>query len=127
METRAAVTAGHDTRTTVDPVALRATRVFRAGFFGSLALLVIGLCSIAVRSESLPAHLVPLDDVIAALREGSSASFITLGILTMILTPVVSTFTIFLTFFLEGDHRYARLAAVVLVILILSISLSLLS
>lgn len=127
METRAAVTEDRDTRTAVDPVALRATRVFRAGFCGSLALLAIGLCSIVIRSESLPSHLVPLDEIIASLGEGSSASFITLGILAMILTPVVSTVAICLTFFLQRDHRYARLTAVVLLILILSISLSLLS
>lgn len=109
----------------VDPVIERAVTVFRAGFRGSAAFLIVGIGLVVIRSESLPSHLAPLNEVISGLIGGSAASFITLGILAMILTPVVSTVTICLTFFQQGDQRYARLTAVVLLILILSISLSL--
>ncbi len=109
----------------VDTVVGRATRVFRAGFSGSLALLIVGMVLIVTRKQSLPSHLVPLDEIVPGLIEGSAAPFVTLGILTMILTPVISTVTICLTFLQQGDRRYARLSAVVVLILILSISLSL--
>jgi uncharacterized membrane protein len=108
-----------------DPVVERATTVFRAGFRGSAAFLIVGIGLIVFRSQSLPPHLAPLDEVMSGLLEGSAASFIALGILVMILTPVVSTTTICLTFFQKRDQRYARLSGLVLLILILSISLSL--
>lgn len=110
---------------TVDPLVMRVTAVFRAGFWSSLALLAIGVGLLALRSESLPSHLVPLDEVITSLAEGSSESFITLGIVTMILTPVVSTLVICLTFIQQRDRRYATLTLIVLAILVLSVSLSL--
>lgn len=109
----------------VDPLVSRATGVFRAGFWSSLALLTAGVCLLVVRSESLPSHLVPLDEVVSSLSEGSSESFITLGIIAMILTPVASTLAICLTFVQQRDRRYATLAVIVLLILLLSVSLSL--
>ncbi len=108
-----------------DPLVSRATAVFRAGFWSSLALLTVGVCLLAVRSESLPSRLVPLEAVVSGLLKGSSDSFITLGIMTMILTPVVSTVAICLTFLQARDRRYAMLSSIVLLILILSVSLSL--
>ncbi|CAA9542855.1 MAG: hypothetical protein AVDCRST_MAG87-225 [uncultured Thermomicrobiales bacterium] len=108
-----------------DPLVSRATGVFRAGFWSSLALLAIGVCLSLARSESLPSHLVPLDGIASSLSEGSPAGFITIGIVAMILTPVMSTLVIGLTFIQQRDRRYATLTVVVLVILLLSVSLSL--
>lgn len=126
MDTQA-TTSGHgEPPGRVDLVVLRATRVFRIGFCVSLALLIAGVGLIVLREQSLPSHLVPLDEVMPDTLEGSAAAIITLGILTMVLTPLISTVTIGLTFFQQGDKRYALLTASVLFILILSLSLSVL-
>ncbi len=109
----------------VDPLVSRATAVFRAGFWTSLAMLAVGVCLLVARSESLPSHLVPLEDIVSRLSQGSSESFITLGIMVMILTPIASTLTIGLTFIQRRDRRYATLTIIVLLILLLSVSLSL--
>ena len=109
----------------IDPLVSRVTAVFRFGFWGSLTLLTVGVVLLLARSESLPSRLVPLEGVVSSLSEGSSASFITIGIVTMILTPVVSTLAICLTFIQQRDHRYTTLTVVVLSILLLSVSLTL--
>ena len=109
----------------IDPLVSRATAVFRFGFWGSLALLTAGVVLLLARSESLPSRLVPLADIVSSLSTGSSASFITIGIVTMILTPVVSTLAICFTFIQQRDRRYATLTLVVLAVLLVSVSLSL--
>lgn len=125
MEPHADPTEAPNPTNLTDPVAERAALVFRAGFLVSAAFLLSGIALIAIRSQSLPSHLVPLADLPTSMAHGSSASFVTLGILAMLLTPMVSTLTIGWTFFQEGDKRYGRLAGLVLLILIVSILLSL--
>lgn len=125
MDRRSTPPASVDSTAVTDPVIRRATAVFRAGFRASLALLITGVGLMILRSESLPSQLVPIDAIVTGVIEGTSASFVTLGILTMILTPVISTVAICVTFAQQGDPRYARFTATVLLILVLSISLSL--
>jgi uncharacterized membrane protein len=55
------------------------------------------------------------------LKERNPLSFLNLGILVMMLTPLFRVMTAALSFFLEKDYKYVLIACGVLIILLVSI------
>lgn len=119
----------HDHDTTPIPPSLVAERcitVLTWGFRMSAALILIGIARSLIDRQPLDSHLATPRELVAGLRTATPGSFLALGIITMILTPLVSCLTIAATFFQQHDARYGRFTVLVLLILGLSLSLTLL-
>lgn len=106
-------------------VAERSSTVLDWGFRISATLIVIGIIRALIDRQPLGPHLATPGELLEGLTSASSSSFLALGIIAMVLTPLVSSFAIALTFFQQHDVRYGRFTALVLLILAFSISLSL--
>jgi uncharacterized membrane protein len=114
-----------DTPIPPSPVAERSSTVLDWGFRVSATLIVIGLIRALIDRQPLDSHLAAPDELLDGVTSATSSSFLALGIIAMVLTPLVSSFMIAITFFQQHDVRYGRLTVLVLLILGLSISLSL--
>lgn len=126
MDDTAATSTEYDL-TPIPPslVAQRCSVVLTWGFRMSAALILIGIVRALMDQQPLDSHLAKPEALFSELRTATPGSLITLGIIAMILTPLVSSFTIALTFFQQQDARYGRFTLLVLLILGLSLSLSL--
>lgn len=103
----------------------RVTRVLETGFRVAAAIMTIGLVLALVQREPLPDTMGQPRDLVSGLSSADPGSIIGLGIVTIILTPIVSTTAIAWTFYSQGDRRYATISGLVLLILLASIGLSL--
>lgn len=101
-----------------------AITVLSVGWRSSFALILLGLLVAAVRGEPLAVELGSLPDVIDDLLGGHSNGFLGIGILVMILSPIVATATIAISFFRIGDRRYGLLSLAVFIVLIASIAIA---
>lgn len=121
------VTSTEDDLTAIPPslVAQRCSLVLTWGFRISAALILAGIVRSVIDQRPLDSHLARPEEFVAGMRTVAPGSLITLGIIAMLLTPLVSSFTIALTFFQQHDARYGRFTLLVLLILGLSLSLSL--
>ncbi len=121
------VTSTESDLTPIPPslVAERCSTVLTWGFRISAALILIGILRAVIDQQPLDSHLATPEELVAGMRTATPGSFLALGIIAMILTPLVSSFTIALTFFQQHDARYGRFTLLVLLILGLSLSLSL--
>lgn len=106
-------------------VAIRCSKVLAWGFRISATLIVIGIIRALIERQPLDSHLATPGELLHGLRTATSGSLLALGIIAMVMTPLVSSFTIALTFFQQHDARYGRFTLLVLLILGISISLSL--
>ncbi len=107
-------------------VAERSSRILTWGFRISATLILIGIVLALIDQQPLDSHLATPRELPDEVRSATSGSFLALGIIAMVLTPLVSSLTIAFTFFQQHDARYGRFTLMVLLILGLSISLSLL-
>lgn len=103
----------------------RAAHVLEIGFRVAVAIMAIGLVFAVTKQEALPSTLGQPADVVRGVVNGDPGSIVGVGIIAIILTPFVSTFVIALTFYQQGNRRYAMISAFVLLILLISIGLSL--
>jgi uncharacterized membrane protein len=108
-----------------DQLRRRTVTVLQAGFRLAVALVTIGLVLALVQREALPHDLGNPVEVAQGVVEGDPGSVLGMGIIGVILTPLVATLVIAVTFFQQGDRRYGLVSSVVLLILLTSISLSL--
>lgn len=122
-----AVTSTEDDLTPIPPslVARRCSTVLTWGFRISAALILAGILRAVIDQRPLDSQLATPAQFVAGMRTVAPGTLITLGIIAMILTPLVSSFTIAVTFFQQHDARYGRFTLLVLLILGLSLSLSL--
>lgn len=107
------------------PVATRASTALLWGFRISAILIVVGIIRALIDREPLDSHLATPGELLEGLQSATSSAFLALGIIAMVLTPLVCSLTIAVTFFQQHDARYGRFTLLVLLILGLSISLSL--
>jgi uncharacterized membrane protein len=107
------------------PVAERSSTVLDWGFRISATLIVIGVIRALIDRQPLDSHLTTPGELLEGVMSATSSSFLALGIIAMVLTPLISSFAIAVTFFQQHDVRYGRFTVLVLLILGLSISLSL--
>jgi uncharacterized membrane protein len=104
----------------------RATRVLQLGFRGAVVVMAVGLVLALIQQEPLPTTLGNPGEIVRGVLDGNPGSIVGVGILVIILTPLVSTFAIAVTFRKQGNTRYAMISGLVLLILLGSIGLSLL-
>ena len=96
----------------------------RAGVVASAVLLVAGLASIWLRGEALPDGLPPhFGAVVRGALRLDGPSLLALGLLVLMSTPVVRVAVLAAGWLLEGDRRFAAVAAAVLAILLASMAL----
>jgi len=107
------------------PVATRASTALLWGFRISAISIIIGIVRALIDREPLDSHLATPEELLEGLQSANSSAFLALGIIVMVLTPLVSSLTIAVTFFQHHDARYGRFTLLVLLVLGLSIALSL--
>ena len=107
-----------------DLVRARTIRVLQAGFRIAVALVAIGLLLAALKREALPHQLGDPGEIVRGVSQGDPGSVLGLGIVSVILTPLVATITIASTYMQQGDRRHATISAIVVLILLVSVSLS---
>ena len=98
--------------------------VLRVGVVASGVLLVAGLSAVWTAGEAIPNSLPP--NLGAAARGAfrfDGPSLIALGLLVLMSTPVVRVAVLAAGWLLEGDRRFAAVAATVLAILLASVAL----
>lgn len=103
----------------------RVATVLAWGFRISAAMIAIGLLLALLDRQPLDAHLPRLEDLLRDIRSIRSSGFLALGVIAMLLTPVVASVALAITFVQERDMRYARLSGLVVLILGISLALSL--
>ena len=103
----------------------RAALVARIGWYVSVTILAIGLCWSLIEQEALPDRIGSPSTMFDRLMDGTPASIVGLGILSIILTPIVTACVIAVTFLEEHDRRSGLISALVLAILLGSVALSL--
>jgi uncharacterized membrane protein len=77
-----------------------------------------------IQRETLYTSLEGFSTIAEEIGDGNGAGIVALAILVMIATPIASTIAVVVTCIRIGDHRYARIAGAVLVILVISALLS---
>lgn len=107
------------------PIARRATTVLLWGFRISGLLIVVGIIRALIDREPLDSHLATPGELVEGMRSAAPSALLALGIIAMVLTPLVTSLVIAITFFQQHDARYGRFTLLVLLILGLSIALSL--
>lgn len=107
-------------------VTASAIKVLTVGWRLSFVLIILGLVIAIVRDEPLANELGAFGRVFDELLAGHSNGFLGLGILVMILSPIVASATIAVSFFQIGDRRYGVITTAVFIVLMISIAISLL-
>jgi len=102
-----------------------AIKVLSTGWRLSFALIIVGLVIAILRDEPLVHELGSITHIFDQLMTGHSNGFLGLGILVMILSPIVSSATIAVSFFRIGDQRFGIITSAVFIVLVVSIAVSL--
>lgn len=93
------------------------------GLTAAAVLMVTGVLLGLVTGRGLPEAMVPLSELSAELLLFTPAAFLSLGLLTLIATPILRVAGSILGFAIERDWRYTLITLVVLAIVLLSIFL----
>lgn len=107
----------------MDPVEKVVHWVLLVGLLLSVALMLVGLVLGLARHAGLPNGVVAPADLWGALLSGEAGAFLTLGLLTLIVTPFVRVAGSLVAFALERDLRYVLVSAAVLTAMCLSVLL----
>ncbi len=91
------------------------------GLAASTIVILIGLSLDAARHRSLPEAVAGYRKVIEGLKRGSPSSFLDLGILLLIATPILRVFGSLIEFVSKRDWRFAVITSLVLLILAVSV------
>lgn len=96
------------------------------GLATSSALLVIGLLATAFGAPQQPSdNPQPLGALVQSAARGEGQALLTLGILALMATPIVRVAVLAGGWFVQGDGRFAAVAATVLALLAFSLVLGL--
>src|SRR4051812_1809355 len=102
--------------------------VLRAGMYISFTLMAVGLLWWVVAGspggQAANGQVLALDRIMPELARGNPLAVLNLGMLLLIATPVTTLIAAMVAFLLEGNRRYAGIAAFVVFILLLSITIS---
>lgn len=100
------------------------SRVLVWGFRLSALLLLFGLVVSAIQGEALHTSLEDITELADEIARGNGAGIVGMGILVMVGTPIAATMSVVISSIRIDDQRYAKIAAAVLVILIVSAVIS---
>jgi uncharacterized membrane protein len=87
----------------------------------SAAVLLAGLVLSAIAHQPVPSKALSFNQVLDGLKTGSPASFLSLGILLLIATPVLRLVGSLFEFVATLDWRYGFVTSLVLLILTISV------
>jgi uncharacterized membrane protein len=96
-------------------------RMLILGLVLSTAVLFVGLALSAISHHRLPTKVLEFQEIFRGLKAGSPPSFLSLGILLLIATPVLRVFGSLAEFIGKKDWRFAVITSVVLIILAISV------
>lgn len=103
----------------------RVSLSFRLGVMVSLALVVVGLALVAIAGAKDIEPTPPLSQLLEGILKLDAAAIITLGILTLLLTPVVQVIVALVTFSIDRDKLYLGVCITLLCVLAFSLVLAL--
>lgn len=93
-------------------------RVLLTGVAASCALLTVGLAIVLFRNEARPmGPPPPLSDVFSKALHGRGLSFLELGLIVLMLTPVARVAVLVLGWAADRDWKFAAIAFFVLLLL----------
>lgn len=101
------------------------SNILLIGSYSAAALSLIGLFMLLFFAQTPAAKLeskpLSFSLFLSCLKGKNPLSFLNLGILLMMLTPLFRVMTAALSFFLEKDYKFVLIACGVLIILLVSI------
>lgn len=103
----------------------RVSLSFRLGVMVSLALVVVGLALVAIAGAKDIEPTPPLSQLLEGILKLDAAAIITLGILTLLLTPVVQVIVALVIFSIDRDKLYLGVCITLLCVLAFSLVLAL--
>lgn len=95
----------------------------RAGVLTAGALLAAGLVATSLAGAALPAKAPPFLDVLRGALRLDGPSLLALGLLVLMATPVARVAVLAVGWLVAGDYRFGVVAAAVLALLVLSMTL----
>ena len=98
---------------------------FKVGVAVSLTLVVIGLVLIGIAGAKNIEPTVPLTQLPQEILKLNAMAIITLGILTLLLTPIVQIVAAMVTFSIDRDKLYLGISITLLCVLAFSLVLAL--
>ncbi len=107
----------------MDPIERLVSRVLGVGIVVAVALMLTGLVLGVAKGEGVPAHVVPLADLVAGLTALDPAAWLSAGLLVLVATPFVRVGGSIVAFAVERDRRYVLVTAVVLAVMCLGVLL----
>ena len=90
-----------------------------------LSLIAIGIILIGMTGAKETEPVVPVDQLLQGILNLNPTSIITLGIFTLLLTPVIQVVIAAVTFSIDRDKLYLGISITLMCILILSLVLTL--
>jgi uncharacterized membrane protein len=96
-------------------------RMLSVGLAASTIVMLIGLFLSVILHRPLPSGLSSFRRIFEGLADGSPASFLDLGILLLIATPILRVMGSLVEFIKERDWQYATVVCLVLLIITVSV------
>ena len=93
------------------------------GLYLSVALILFGLGLALFTHQNVPETVFPLRSLFTGLLSLNAGSYLSLGLLVLIATPIIRVITSFISFLVEKDWRFAAITLVVLATVLVSIFL----
>jgi uncharacterized membrane protein len=96
-------------------------RILVIGLVISTVLLVVGLIMSLVQQGTLPTQVLPIGPAIAAALALKPIGLVSLGLITLLVTPIVRVIGSFTVFLWERDWLYAAATLTVLIVMAISV------
>lgn len=93
------------------------------GLYHSIALILFGLGLALFTHQTISDKVFPLESLVSGIRSMNASSFLSLGLLVLIATPIIRVVTSFISFLVEKDWRFAAITLMVLATVLVSILL----
>ncbi len=101
------------------------SRALTVGVIVALALMIVAVIMAILQPHRLSGQTMPIQELPAALIEGSPMAFFGLGILALLITPPLRELVLLIGYARQRRWLFVIIAVIVLVILGLSVFLSL--
>ncbi len=96
-------------------------RILIVGLIASALLMMIGVAIELAQRRALPTTVSPPAAAIRQALQLDAAGFLSLGVLTLILTPLLRVGGSLIVFLWERDGRYAAITGLVLIVMLVSL------
>lgn len=96
-------------------------RILVVGLVASALLMLIGVAIDLAQRQALPTTVLPPTEAIRQAFHLDASGFLSLGVLTLILTPLLRVVGSLIVFLWERDGRYAAITGLVLIVMLVSL------